>query len=222
MKDADDPIPVPTPKDTILISDAFEQVFRALTPDWQILEQERLKDQAASRNYDKAQRRANEWLREKIGEGALRALIRDPGDPHSNPPRPPQTFQLNRRRLTSMSDFETGIDDDHFAPGDLLQHGPNTVIGGERRTVFFDRKEFDDVVKEITPPDGDRTAHPGELAASKPKSTQQEIRDVHARLWPNGYSGRAQQRNDAIRQDFIDRHLHPPAKRSIERALGGK
>jgi hypothetical protein len=40
MKDADDPIPVPTPEDTILLSDAFVVVYRALTPDWQIHEKQ--------------------------------------------------------------------------------------------------------------------------------------------------------------------------------------
>jgi hypothetical protein len=32
--------------------------------------------------------------------------------------------------------------------------------------VFFDRKEFVNVVREIGPPDGDRAAHPGERAAT--------------------------------------------------------
>jgi len=236
MKDADDPIPVPTPEDTIFLSDAFVVVYRALTPDWQLLEErlngagqnQHVKDHAY-REAERAQRRANEWLRERMlretmSQGALRALVRDPGDPHSSPPRPPQTFQLSRRGWSSMSSFETGFDDDHVGPGDIPQLGPNTVVAGARRPVFFDRKEFNNAVREITQPDGDRAAHPGESApaASKRKSTQDEIREVYARLWPNGYSGRAKQRNDDIRQDFIDRDLHPPADRSIQRALSNK
>jgi hypothetical protein len=152
MKDADDPIPAPTPEDTILYSDVFVEVYRALTPDWQLLEERWITDQEASHNRDKAQRRANKWLREKISQGALRALVRDPGDPNSKPPRPPQTFQLNRRRFASMSDFETGITDDHVGPGDIFQSGPDTVIAGKRRPVFFDRQEFNKVLSEIAPP----------------------------------------------------------------------
>jgi hypothetical protein len=165
MKDADDPIPVSTPEDTILLSDAFFVVYRALTPDWQIHEQQMypsppyyaLEDskndprREALHNRDTAQRRANEWLREKISQGALRALVRDPGDPNSKPPRLPQTFQLTRRGWAPSS-FETGIDDDHIGPDDIRQSGPNTIIAGARRLVFFDRKEFDKVVAEITQP----------------------------------------------------------------------
>ena len=164
MQDADDPIPVPTPEDTIFLSDAFVVVYRALTPDWQLLEErlngagqnQHVKDHAY-RDAERGQRRANEWLRERMlretmSQGALRALVRDPGDPHSSPPRPPQTFQLSRRGWSSMSSFETGFDADHVGPGDLLQSGPNTVIGGARRPVFFDRKEFENVLSEIAQP----------------------------------------------------------------------
>jgi hypothetical protein len=98
------------------------------------------------------------------------------------------------------------------------------LVRGEQQRVFLDPENLADVMKEIAPPDGDRDAHPGDSApaASKRKSPQEEIKEVHARLWPNGYSGRAKARNDAIRQDFKDRGLHPPADRSIQRALSGK
>src|SRR6516164_9661713 len=91
MQDADDPIPVPTPEDTIFLRDAFVVVYRALTPDWQLLEErlngagqnQHVKDHAY-REAERAQRRANKWLRETMShgaQGALRALVRDPGDP---------------------------------------------------------------------------------------------------------------------------------------------
>jgi hypothetical protein len=243
MKDADDPIPVPTPEDTIFLSDAFVLVYRVLTPDWRILEEllnpappyyydARQEEDAKNRgrrkalnNRDKAQRRANEWLREKIIQGALRALVRDPGDPNSKPPRPPQTFKLSRRGW-AMSDFETGIDGDHVGPGDVLQSGPNTIIAGERRPVFFDRKEFDNVMKEIAPTDVERAAHPGKLAPTKPKALsahqirsgdrRQRIREIDNQLREEGFEGLQKERREAIRSRFPK---NKPSDTTIRRAL---
>lgn len=233
MKDADDPIPVPTPEDTIFLSDAFVVVYRALTPDWQLLEErlngagqnQHMKDYAY-REAERAQRRANEWLREKMSQGALRALVRDPGDPHSSPPRPPQTFQLSRRGWSSMSSFETGFDDDHVGPGDIPQLGPNTVVAGARRPVFFDRKEFNNAVREITQPDGDRAAHAGESAPTAPKTRSklqtrsrtryQRIREIDSQLRLEGFEGLQKERYEAIRRKFKRRPPHP---RTIQRAL---
>jgi hypothetical protein len=140
MKDADDPIPV----GMISIRDARETVFRRITPDWQIL-QERLNPSSslyhglseqdakcsheeAWRNHDKAQRRALKRLRDKISEGALVAQVRDPktGD----------ILKLDRDTWDSISDFEIEI----------------TVVMGARQSVFFDPKEFDNVLLEIAPP----------------------------------------------------------------------
>jgi hypothetical protein len=39
MTDADDPIPAPCPEVTILIGEAFVLVYRALSPDFEILEE---------------------------------------------------------------------------------------------------------------------------------------------------------------------------------------
>jgi hypothetical protein len=212
MKDVGDPIPV----GMISMRDAVGTVYRTITPDREILE-ERLnpsspyygafpdreaRDKAhreACRSYDQAQRRANERLREKIIQGSLIAQCRDPktGD----------ILKLDPE-WASTADFET----------------ETALVRGERQRVFFDPKNLAGVMKEIAPPDGDSAAHPGESApaASKRKSSQEEIKEVYARRWPNGYSGRADQRNNAIRQDFKDRGLHPPADRSIQRALSGK
>jgi len=76
MTDADDPIPVWA----ISLRDAFDVVFRNLVPDWQLLERDATDraNEEACRNYDKALRHANEWLREKISQGILIAKIRDP------------------------------------------------------------------------------------------------------------------------------------------------
>jgi hypothetical protein len=212
MKDAGDPIPV----GMISIRDARDIVYRTNTPDWQSLE-ERLSDPSpdfdgpsgqanrkAWRNYDQALRHARECLCEKIIQGRLIPLVRDPktGD----------ILQLDREWAQSIGHTDIDV------------MTATAIIRGERQPVFFDRKSFDDVMKDMASPDGDSAAHPGESApaASKRKSTQEEIREVSARLWPNGYSGRSDSRNDAIRQDFTDRGLHAPADRSIQRALSGK
>jgi hypothetical protein len=191
----------------ISMRDAVDTVYRTITPDRQILE-ERLNPRVPLgdadhvnlygwRSYDQAQRRAREWLREKIIQGRLIALFRDP--------RTGDILKLDPE-WASTADFET----------------ETAIVRGEQQRVFLDPENLADVMREIAPPDGDKAAHPGESApaASNRKSTQDEITEVHARLWPNGYSGRADQRNNAIRQDFIDRGLHPPAPRSIQRALG--
>ena len=147
MNDADDPIPV----DAISSRDAFDIVYQAITPDWQILA-ERLnpsslyydafherhdKDSAyreADRTYHEAQWRANEWLLERIRQGTLTAWISDPDSK--------QVFQLDRH---------TGIASNLFEPREFRSR-PNKIIKVPR-TVFFDRKSFDKVLTEIaTPP----------------------------------------------------------------------
>jgi hypothetical protein len=162
MTNANDPIPAPCPEVAIFISEAFVLVYRALSPGFEILE-ERLnpassyydafqeqdaKDRAyqeATRNFDSAQRRANEWLRDRLCEGVLTALIRDPVHDHC--------LKYKGHLWASMGDFETGIADDFFGPhGDTFQFGPNTVIRGQRRPVFFDRKEFENVLSGIAQP----------------------------------------------------------------------
>ena len=241
MKDADDPIPV----GMISIRDARDKVCRTITPDWQTLE-ERLnpaspsyevfqkQDAKCAReeawgNYDKAQRRAIKWLRDRISQGALVALVRDPktGD----------ILQLDRDKWASMSDFEIEV----------------TIVMGARQPVFFDRKSFEDeVMKGIAPPDGDRAAHPGESAPEVPnagsvirvgppgsevveagvpvhdadatvhKTTktrsdlQKRIRAFDDQLRLEGFEGLQKERYEAIRRKFKRRPPHP---RTIQRAL---
>jgi hypothetical protein len=122
-----------------------------------------------------------------------------------------------------MSSFETGFDDDHVGPGDILQLGPNTVVAGARRPVFFDRKEFNNAVREITQPDGDRAAQPGKsvpTASIDGPTQQQQILDICQQLWPDRCNVRAAQRNKMIRTEFQRLNLNPePSDRSIQRAL---
>jgi hypothetical protein len=125
-----------------------------------------------------------------------------------------------------MSSFETGFADDHVGPGDILQLGPNTVVAGARRPVFFDRKEFNNAVREITQPDGDRAAHAGESAPTAPKTRSklqtrsrtryQRIREIDSQLRLEGFEGLQKERYQAIRSKFPK---DPPTDRTIQRAL---
>jgi hypothetical protein len=126
-----------------------------------------------------------------------------------------------------MSSFETGFDDDHVGPGDILQSGPNTVVAGARRPVFFDRKEFNNAVREITQPDGDRAAaHDGDSAPTAPKArsklqtrsptSHQRIREIDSQLRAEGFEGLQKERYQAIRSKFPK---NPPTDRTIQRAL---
>ena len=210
MKDADDPIPV----DAISSRDALDIVYQAITPDWQLRE-ERLNlsppfhgpddkvraNREAWHTYDEARWRANEWLRERISLGMLTALISDPDSK--------QVFKLDRH---------TGIASDLFEPHELLSR-PNKIIQS-KRPVFFGRKNFDNLVKEITQPDEVDRDNTSATATSKTKSNNQQlIRDVYMQLWPDGYKGRAKERNQKIWEKFERLGRTQPAVRSIQRAL---
>jgi hypothetical protein len=87
---------------------------------------------------------------------------------------------------------------------------------------FFDRKEFNNAVREITQPDGDRAARAAESAptASKARTKQQQqVLDIYQQLCPNGYTGLAQKRDEAIINEFQRRHDHKVSVRTIQRAL---
>jgi hypothetical protein len=148
------------PAGKISIREAFETVYRTITPDWQSLEErlnpaskhyDNLSEQDAEcarreawRNYDRAQRCANKLLRQWMSQGILIAWSRDP--------ETGQDLQLDPDEWASMGAFETGITDNFVAPGDPLQSGPNTVEKDEQQAVFFDRKEFENVLSEIAQP----------------------------------------------------------------------
>src|SRR5262249_34456316 len=140
MKDTGDPIPL----GMISIRDAVEAVYRAITANWQAL-QERLNPaspyydtlprqdakcerEQTWRNYDNTQQRAIRRYLGQIRQGGLVALLRDPktGD----------ILQLDRDKWAWLSDFEVEI---------------TTIVSGAQQPVFFDRKEFDKVVAKIAP-----------------------------------------------------------------------
>jgi hypothetical protein len=214
MTDAHDPIS----EDEISICDAFDIVYRTITPDWQILEaDERLKtsspylddprdraNRAAWRSYDQARLGASEWLREKLGQGALIALFWDPEKKKNQ--------QISRVRWVSMGDFETmGVFETGIA-----------IIVGVRRTVFFNRKSFDDFMKEIARPDSDRAPRPDDSTPTASKDRpdhQQKILDIYRQLFPGGYKGRAKKRDQAIMREFQRRYQDQVSVRTIQRAL---
>jgi hypothetical protein len=125
----------------ISIRDARDTVCRTTTPDWQILvdrlnpaspSYEAFQEQDAKcareqawRNYDKAQRRAIKWLRDRISQASLVALVRDP--------KTGGILQLDGGEWASMTDFEIEV----------------TIVMGARQPVFFDRKEFESVLSEF-------------------------------------------------------------------------
>jgi len=231
MKDADDPIPV----GMISISEAFDRVYRALISDWETIEErlnpsapfyERLSEQDAERarreawhSFDLAQRRANQWLRTRLSDGTLTALVRDPqtGD----------VLQLDRSKWFPLGDFETGITDDHVGPGDVLGSGPDTLLAGARRPVFFSRENFEAVLKELARDEGvslegrmPTTYHAGARPSSNARRTQkQHILDIYQRLWPNGCDERPAERNKKIVDEFRRLQRPLPTDRSIQRAL---
>jgi hypothetical protein len=140
MKDADDPIPTRIPEDTIFFR---EERLNPASPYYDAFQEQHDKDRAyreAGRTYDEAQRFANEWLRERITQGILTALISDPDTG--------QVFRLSRHKWASMDAFETGIASNLVGPHEL-QSGPKTIIKGKPRPVFFDHKFFDKVLTEI-------------------------------------------------------------------------
>jgi hypothetical protein len=105
-----------------------------------------------------------------------------------------------------MSDFEIEV----------------TIVMGARQPVFFDRENFDDVIKGVAPRDSDRTAHAGESAPTASKDLpddQQKVLDIYRQLWPDGYKGRAKKRDQAIMSEFQQRHKDQVSARTIQRAL---
>jgi predicted DNA-binding transcriptional regulator AlpA len=208
MKYADNSVPA----GMIFICRAFDTLYQTITPDWRNLEaDERLKtsspylddprdkaNREAWRSYDQARRRASQRMREALSQGALIALFWD-----SEKKRDQEVIP---EKWASMGDFEALT---VFESGTVIVGGP---------LLYFDSQSFNNYVKGIAPPDGDRTAHPGgnAPAASKTKTgLQDQIREINNQLLAEGFKGRKKERNRAIRGKF----QNPPGERTIRRAL---
>jgi hypothetical protein len=207
------------PATGIYYQDARIIVFQMITPDWQILE-ERLKpspyydefpeqdakvraNREAWRAYDKALRIADEWLRERIGRGILVALRRDPDTG--------QVLQLDRHKA-SMGGFETEIAD---------------VGRGARQPVYFDRKSFESVVKEIAqltgisrPPVIDKGGRPLEYDWDAMKAFALElIRKLGKPHKSNKTLPSKAQLIEAIQREWSDRFDQHPSTSSLRSRL---
>ena len=126
--------------------EGFEYLFRRSTPNWADLqyqltprEKTDLDGNRAWDGFDRAQRVANQLLRKWLTEGILTAFVRDP--------RHDQTLQLPRDGWDRLGEFENGITANFVGPDDPLNRGPNTVVEGKRRPVFFIRSELEKLVE---------------------------------------------------------------------------
>jgi len=64
-----------------------------------------------------------------------------------------------------------------------------------------------------------RPSSAASIAQSDQALLQQLVREIHERLWPNGFKGRAKERDEAIRGEFERLDKKPPSVRTIQRAL---
>jgi hypothetical protein len=218
MTDFEDTIP----EGTISICDVFEIVHQTIRS-----EPGKQANREGSHGRDQSRLRASDRLRKLLSQGALIALFWDP--------EKKSIQQISRRRWASMgTSLEAMSDQQLFAiasgvsPADVgaiealvVFESGVTVVGGKGRTLFLNRKSFDEVMKDIGRGDGDRAAHQSApTASSKAKPTQQlQILDISRQLWPNGCNERPARRNEMIISEFRRLGRPPPSDRSIQRAL---
>jgi len=157
----------PLPRNTIRLSDAFEQYYRATAPDASAVEAElnaALPPEIpgmwrcapnwlgclTGADYEKAA--WERWYKAHVAmeESRSRAeksfrdelasgrLIALVRDPTTG-----ETLQLDYRRWNEKMNFGVaGFTEDFVRPDDLSQRGPCTIVGGAMRPVFFDLGEF--------------------------------------------------------------------------------
>jgi len=185
MADAHDAIPA----DGTYLLDAFECVFRKQNPDWQTigkladeaalalcgcydsLQREKLQRDAdrATIPLDDAHFKANTWLRRHITDGALTAYIRNPvTDKLLQLPRTGWGMVLEKSRI------ETSF----VGPDDVEAPGPDTVIDGARRPVFFKTVEL----RELILSEIDRNVAPG-----RPSSMRLVLAELERRILDRTY-----------------------------------
>jgi hypothetical protein len=226
----------PIPAEGIYLLDAFEYLFRAMTPNWRELEERgnepvidvtvdtdsnaemncRFMDEAYL-EYDLAQLRANKWLRSQIADGSITAFIRDPSHDKS--------LHLTRQGWENVGLGQSGINSNFVGPEDLFDPGPDAEIGGARRPVFFLRDEFLNLVQQafgsVEPPN--KKGPNASLPSGRGRMTR-SIYKAFTELFPSGMipigmsSG---ERNDQINKYLmaVEKLDVAPDKRTIERAL---
>jgi hypothetical protein len=144
MTDANDPIPL----DAIALVDAYQIVWESITLiSSELLEAinpaQSISDQAnreAWAAYDSSQLKANIWLRQRIADKSLSALIRDPEQG--------EVLKLSHIGWEDPGFLNSGIHENFVGPDDIINPGPNTVLHGQRRPVFFKLDEFESLVRQ--------------------------------------------------------------------------
>jgi hypothetical protein len=137
------------PEDGILLVEAFEYLFRTMTPNWRDLEELAYKPHLHGRErpetmrrsdakYDRAQLEANKWLRDRIGDRSITPLIYGP---HG------RVLQLTCEGWENVGFAKNGISANFVSPDDLMNPGPDTTIDGVRYPVFFLREAFEKLVE---------------------------------------------------------------------------
>ena len=132
------------PDEGIFLVDAFEHIFRAMTPNWQDLENQVTDPAVQLRHmevdhgrreasgkawaaYEGAELKANRWLRCSLGKGLITAFIFFNGKP----------LQLPRHGWENAGLLQNGINSNFVGPDDPINPGPECQINGVRRPVYF-------------------------------------------------------------------------------------
>ena len=147
MSDANDPIPL----GAIALMDAYQIVFEAITPNsselLEAINPAQSSSDRANREawtaYDSSQLKANTWLRQRIADELLVALIRDP--------ERGEVLKLSHIGWENPGFLNSGIVGNFVGPDDIVNPGPSTVLRGQRRPVFFNLNAFETLVKEQLP-----------------------------------------------------------------------
>jgi hypothetical protein len=155
------------PEGTIRLSEGYEAYYRASVPNWESLarayataiveptsaeekeptsveDEEPTSVEGAAKALDDSHKMAEMEFRNYLASDGPTALIRDPDTG--------KTLELDRKQWTPYRNFGvSGFDEDFVDPNDLVQPGPNTVLRGALRPVFFDRDEFEAFLKGLPP-----------------------------------------------------------------------
>ena len=141
----------------IYLADAFKFLFRQQTPDWRAIERrcdslalavalpaefdpnktvlsEKCRSELAEAMapLETAHFKANEWIRNRISEGDY-AHIWDPATG--------KRFQLPPTGWGMVLE-KSAIETNFVGPDDMNAPGPNTIVDGARRPVFFNELQF--------------------------------------------------------------------------------
>jgi hypothetical protein len=129
----------------IRLKDAFNDLFRLLTPDWkdlaekgsiwselELLGEETLNEEDPDRLWELAQARAEATLRKALSERQLSACIKPPNEP---------PIELEPEEWWTFGKWN-GIHSNYTSPADPRTPGPDSSRAGRHLPVFLMRQEF--------------------------------------------------------------------------------